>query len=126
MIKKLAVLAVLVALVASGVASVVAQDEFIFGVVLVGPKGDRGWSQAHYTAGQYVEEKLPGAKMIVLESLNTAARPETTLDQVLEDMVSQGAELIECLSHDRGAGNQVDFTKSLFGVGFQFLDANPV
>lgn len=100
MIKKLAVLAVLVALVASGVASVVAQDEFIFGVVLVGPKDDRGWSQAHYTAGQYVEEKLPGAKMIVLESLNTAARPETTLDQVVEDMVSQGAELILTTSAD--------------------------
>ncbi len=100
MIKKLAVLAVLVALVASGVASVVAQDEIIFGVVLVGPKDDRGWSQAHYTAGQYVEANLPGAKMIVLESLNTAARPETTLDQVVEDMVSQGARLILTTSAD--------------------------
>ncbi|MBP8973374.1 MAG: BMP family ABC transporter substrate-binding protein [Anaerolineae bacterium] len=98
--KKLAVLAVLVALVASGVASVVAQDEIIFGVVLVGPKDDRGWSQAHYTAGQYVEANLPGAKMIVLESLNTSARPETTLDQVVEDMVSQGARLILTTSAD--------------------------
>ncbi|MEP0763783.1 MAG: BMP family ABC transporter substrate-binding protein [Chloroflexota bacterium] len=98
--RKLAVLAVLVALVASGVASVVAQEEIIFGVVLVGPKDDRGWSQAHYTAGQYVEANLPGAKMIVLESLNTAARPETTLDQVVEDMVAQGAKLILTTSAD--------------------------
>jgi len=100
MIKKLAVLAVLVALVASGVASVVAQDEIIFGVVLVGPKDDRGWSQAHYTAGQYVEANLPGARMIALESLNAADRPETTLDQVVEDMVNQGAELILTTSAD--------------------------
>ncbi len=100
MLKRLTVLAVLVALVASGVASVVAQDEIIFGMVLVGPKDDRGWSQAHYTAGQYVEANLPGAKMIVLESLNTAARPETTLDQVVEDMVAQGAQLVLTTSAD--------------------------
>jgi len=100
MLRKLAVLAILVALVASGVASVIAQDEVIFGMILVGPKDDRGWSQAHYMAGQYVEQNLPGAKMIVLESLNTAARPETTLDQVVEDMVAQGAQLIFTTSAD--------------------------
>jgi simple sugar transport system substrate-binding protein len=100
MLRKLAVLAILVALVASGVASVVAQDEVIFGMILVGPKDDRGWSQAHYMGGQYVEQNLPGAKMIVLESLNTAARPETTLDQVVEDMVAQGAQLIFTTSAD--------------------------
>ncbi len=104
MFKKLAVLAVLVALVAGGVISAapraVAQDEIVFGVILVGPKDDRGWSQAHYTAGQYVEANLPGAKMIALESLNAAARPETTLDQVVEDMVNQGAKIIFTTSAD--------------------------
>ncbi len=100
MLKRLSVLAVLVALVASGIAPVIAQDEVIFGMVLVGPKDDRGWSQAHYMAGQYVEQNLPGAKMILLESLNTAARPETTLDHVVEDMVAQGAQLIFTTSAD--------------------------
>ena len=104
MLKKLSVLLILVAMVLGGVVTAApratAQDEFIFGVVLVGPKDDHGWSQAHYEAGQYVESKLPGAKMIVLESLNSADRPETTLDQVVQDMVDQGAKLILTTSAD--------------------------
>ena len=71
-----------------------AKEEFIFGMVLVGPHNDHGWSEAHYTAGKYVEEKVPGTKMVWLESLNPADRPETTLEQVVDDMVSQGAKLI--------------------------------
>jgi len=95
MIKKLSVLFMLATLVLGGVATSVAQDdEFLFGVVLVGPKDDHGWSQAHFTAAEYVEENLPGAKMLLLESLNPADRPETTLDQVVGDMVDQGAKLI--------------------------------
>ncbi len=45
-------------------------------------------------AGQYVEDKVPGTRMIYLESLNVADRPETTLEQVVSDMVDQGATLI--------------------------------
>jgi simple sugar transport system substrate-binding protein len=63
-------------------------------VVLVGPKNDHGWSQAHYEAGQYVEQKLPGARMIVFESLNPADKPEATLKSVVDDMVADGAEVI--------------------------------
>ena len=33
-------------------------EPFVFGMLLVGPYNDHGWSQAHYEAGQYVEEKL--------------------------------------------------------------------
>lgn len=104
MFKNAAALLIVVALVLGGVVAVApraaAQDEFVFGVVLVGPKDDRGWSQAHYEAGLYVEENLPGAKMIALESLNSADRPETTLDQVVEEMVAQGAQLILTTSAD--------------------------
>jgi simple sugar transport system substrate-binding protein len=75
-------------------------DEFVFGVVLVGPKDDHGWSEAHYNAGLYAEENVPGARMIPLESLNSAARPDTTLDQVVQDMVDQGAQLILTTSAD--------------------------
>ncbi len=104
MFKKVAVLLTLVALVAGGLtvstARTAAQDEFIFGVVLVGPQDDHGWSQAHYEAAEYVEANLPGAKKIVLESLNSADRPDTTLDQVVGDMVAQGAKLILTTSAD--------------------------
>jgi len=73
---------------------------FVFGVVLVGPYNDHGWSEAHYTAGQYVEKKVPGTKMIYLDKLNPADRPETKLEQVVDDMVSQGAKLIFTTSDD--------------------------
>ncbi len=71
-----------------------AQDEFVFGMILVGPKTDGGWSQAHYEGGSYVEEHVPGAKMLVFESLNSADSPEATLESVVSDMVDAGAKLI--------------------------------
>jgi simple sugar transport system substrate-binding protein len=71
-----------------------AQDEFVFGMVLVGPQNDRGWSQAHYEGGLYAEENVSGARMVVFENLNPAAAPETTLLDVVNEMVDQGAQLI--------------------------------
>ena len=32
--------------------------EFKFGMILVGPKDDKGWSQAHFEGGEYIEEIL--------------------------------------------------------------------
>ncbi|MCC6615799.1 MAG: BMP family ABC transporter substrate-binding protein [Anaerolineae bacterium] len=91
---KLTWLSLLLLIVLSGMSTVAAQDEFIFGMVLVGPKTDQGWSQAHYEGGLYVEENVPGAKMLLFESLNSADAPETTLLQVVQEMVDQGAKLI--------------------------------
>ncbi len=71
-----------------------APEEFVFGMILVGPKNDRGWSQAHFEAGQYIEENLEGARMIVFESLNPADAPEATVEGVADEMVAQGAKLI--------------------------------
>ena len=34
-----------------------------FGILMVGPYNDHGWSQAHYEAGLYVEKNWPGSKM---------------------------------------------------------------
>jgi simple sugar transport system substrate-binding protein len=73
---------------------VVAQDEFVFGVVLVGPKNDRGWSQAHFEAGEYVEANNENATMLYFESLNEADTPEATLMDVVTEMVDSGASLI--------------------------------
>jgi simple sugar transport system substrate-binding protein len=61
-------------------------------MLLVGPYNDNGWSQAHYEAGLYVEEKL-GAKMIYLDKVNPADRAGTTPDQLAEELVAQGAKL---------------------------------
>lgn len=71
-----------------------AQEEFIFGVVLVGPRNDGGWSQSHFEAAEYVEANMPGARKIVFESLNPADSPGVTLLDVVADMVDDGAKVI--------------------------------
>ncbi len=72
----------------------VAAEEVAFGMILVGPRNDRGWSQAHYSAGEYVEQTVPGARMIAFESLNPADKPEATLEGVVADMIADGAKVI--------------------------------
>lgn len=71
-----------------------------FGVVLVGPYNDHGWSEAHYTAAQYVKSKLPGSDFIYIDKLNSADRPGTTLEQVVNDMRSKGVKLVLTTSDD--------------------------
>ena len=80
-----------------------AAKPFTFGMILVGPQNDHGWSQANYDAGQYVEQKL-GAKMIVIDKVNTSDRPSTTVDQVAADMIAQGAQLVFATSDDMKDG----------------------
>ena len=58
MSRKLPLLLLALALVLVLIAPAAAQDEVVFGVVLVGPNDDRGWSTSHYEAGLYVEENL--------------------------------------------------------------------
>lgn len=74
-------------------------EQFVFGLLMVGPYNDNGWSQAHYEAGLYLEEKL-GAKMIYLDKVNPADRPGTTPDQLAEELVAQGAQLVIFNSDD--------------------------
>jgi simple sugar transport system substrate-binding protein len=83
-----------------------APEDFKFGMILVGPQNDRGWSQAHYEAGQYVVEQLglPDDALIVLDKVNTADRPDTTIAAVVDDMISQGAQLIYATSDDMRDG----------------------
>ncbi len=69
-------------------------DEIVFGVILVGPRNDRGWSQSHFEGGEYVQAKMPGATMLLFESLNEADTPEATLLDVVTEMVDGGAEVI--------------------------------
>jgi len=71
-----------------------------FGMVLVGPYNDHGWSEAHYTAGQYVEQKLPGAKMLWIDKVNPADRPGVKTEQVIADLIAKGAKAILTTSDD--------------------------
>jgi simple sugar transport system substrate-binding protein len=81
-----------------------APEEFVFGMVLVGPYNDNGWSQANYEGGLYVEEKLPGAKMVYVDKANTSDRPGTTVEQLAEELLSQGAKMIFFTSDDMKDG----------------------
>lgn len=78
-------------------------EPLVFGMILVGPQNDRGWSQAHHEAGLYLEEEL-GAEMITLDKVNTADRPDTTVEQVVGDMIDQGAQLVFMTSDDMKDG----------------------
>jgi simple sugar transport system substrate-binding protein len=73
--------------------------QFVFGMILVGPQNDHGWSQANYEGGKYIQDQL-GAKMIVIDKVNPADRPNTTVPQVVSDMIDQGAQLIFATSDD--------------------------
>ncbi len=82
------------------------EEPLVFGMILVGPRDDRGWSQAHFEAGEYLEEKL-GAEMLVVDLVNPADKPEVTVEQIVDDMVAEGAGLIFATSDDMKDGIQL-------------------
>jgi simple sugar transport system substrate-binding protein len=82
-----------------------ADPPFTFGLLLVGPYNDHGWSQAHYDGGKYVE-KMVGAKMIYIDKVNPADRPGVTIPQLVDDMVEKGARLIIANSDDMKDGTR--------------------
>ncbi len=73
-----------------------AASDFVFGMVLVGPKDDGGWSQGHYEGGLFLEEMF-GARMLLQESFATADVP---MAQVIDRMANQGARVIFMTSVD--------------------------
>lgn len=84
---------------------------FTFGVVLVGPYNDHGWSEAHYAAGKYAESKIPHSKMIYVDNVNPGAKPGVTVPQVVEDLISKGAKIIFTTSDDFQDGTLEAATK---------------
>ncbi len=106
MLKRGLVVLVAAALAASVFAAVaVAADKpFTFGLLMVGPYNDHGWSQAHYEAGKYVEKMVPGTKMIYIDKVNPADRQGVTIPQLVDDMVEKGARLIIANSDDMKDG----------------------
>ena len=97
-------LALFAAAFAAGAAA--ADPPFTFGLLLVGPYNDHGWSQAHYEGGKYVEKMVPGAKMIYIDKVNPADRAGVTIPQLVDDMVEKGARLIIANSDDMKDGTR--------------------
>ena len=79
---------------------------FTFGLLLVGPYNDHGWSQAHFEGGKYVEKMIPNSKMIYIDKVNPADRPGITIPQLVDDMVGKGAKLIIANSDDMKDGTR--------------------
>jgi len=89
-------------------------EEFNFGMLLVGPRNDGGWSQAHYDAGLYVENNVPGAKMQYLENVYVGAGglPQgVTEADVAADMVSKDAKLV-IFNSDAMQDKAIEFAKA--------------
>ncbi len=98
------------------VQSKASDDEFIFGLLMVGPINDHGWSQAHYEAGKQIEEHIPGSKMIYIYKVNPADRPGITVPFLVDDLISKGAKLI--------IGNSSDMTDGIHEAAMYHPDVN--
>ncbi|NNC92394.1 MAG: hypothetical protein HKN80_07845, partial [Acidimicrobiia bacterium] len=81
-------------------------DDFKLGLILVGPKNDRGYSQAHFEGAEYVIDKLGLTEddLIVFEFANTTDTPGLSLPGTAADMVDLGADLIIFNSDDMRDG----------------------
>ncbi|NMC48894.1 MAG: BMP family ABC transporter substrate-binding protein [Desulfovibrio sp.] len=97
-------LTILALLLAVPAASRAADAPFVFGLLLVGPHNDKGYSQAQYEGGRYVEARLPGARMIPLDQVNPTDRPGLTIPQAVDDMAAKGARLVIAGSEDMRDG----------------------
>lgn len=83
-----------VLLVACGSGGTTSNDKFTLGLILVGPKDDHGWNEAHWNAAQYLLAKMPNSELVSFDKLNPADNPDLTVEQVVDDLVAKGANLI--------------------------------
>jgi simple sugar transport system substrate-binding protein len=97
-------MAVLALCLVFAVSSLAADKPLVFGLLLVGPYNDKGYSQAEYEGGKYVEKFLPGAKMFYLDKVNPTDRPGVTIPQLVDDLAAKGAKLVIAGSDDMKDG----------------------
>jgi simple sugar transport system substrate-binding protein len=79
-------------------------DEFCFGILLVGPYNDNGWSTATYVGAQYVASKMPNTRFFYADNVNTSSNPNTTAAQFAEQLLARGAKVIIFNSDDMKDG----------------------
>ena len=77
-----------------------AGSNLTIGLLMVGPYNDHGWSQATFDGVQYAAKKIPGVKVVYIDSVNPSSRPGTTASQLGESLVAQGAKLVIFNSDD--------------------------
>ncbi len=76
----------------------------VFGLLLLESRDDRGWSQAQYEAGRFVERAIPGTRMIFVENVNPRDRRHLDIPKLVDDLVSRGARLVIAGSYDMRKG----------------------
>ncbi len=74
--------------------------DFTVGMVIVGPKNDGGWNQAHYEALEKVVKTVPGVKFEYVDKVNPADRPNVKGSQVADDLIAKGAKFVIFNSDD--------------------------
>ena len=93
------ILACIVLLLLAVSCGTAAESKETVGMILVGPKNDGGWSQAHYDAMKRIEEEK-GIQFLYVDKVNPGDRPNVSAEQVASELVSQGATLIIANSDD--------------------------
>ena len=88
-----------------------AGSSLTIGLVMVGPYNDHGWSQAAYDGVQYALAKVPGTKLVYIDKANSADRPGTTVSQLGEQLLAQGAKLV-IFSSDDFTDEAIKFAKA--------------
>jgi simple sugar transport system substrate-binding protein len=74
--------------------------ELTVGMVIVGPKNDAGWNQAHFEGIQEAIKQSPGTKLEYVDKVNPGDRPNVTGAQVADDLIAKGAKLVIFNSDD--------------------------
>ncbi len=82
-------------------------EPYTIGLVMVGPRDDRGWNQAHWEGMEYVLENVPNTELVWFDKLNPADNPDLTVEQVVDDLVAQGAEFIITNSAEMADGTNI-------------------
>ncbi|MEP0918205.1 BMP family ABC transporter substrate-binding protein [Leptolyngbya sp. DQ-M1] len=74
--------------------------DYVIGMVLVGPKNDAGWNQAHFEGIEGAIKNVPGTKLEFVDKVNPADRPNVKGSQVADDLIAKGAKLVIFNSDD--------------------------
>jgi simple sugar transport system substrate-binding protein len=85
---------------ATAVPTTAAAGKYTFGILLVGPYNDQGWSQSTLEGAQYAVAQNPNLDVLYIDNVNTTNRPGTTAAQIAESLVEQGAKYIIFNSDD--------------------------
>jgi len=94
----------LVTVLVCALAGPAAAAKLKLGLLLVGPYNDHGWSQAHYEAAKYLEEKSGAVELVYIDKVNPADRPGVTIPQLVDELVDKGCSLVIANSDDMKDG----------------------